>query len=390
MRRLQRARKRYLGQPSVFRRTALCAGAAVAAAIGSGLHAAQPTPGSSPAAHLLPVQQDRDSDFLSDREESAIGYSAFRPDQNGNETPDGIELAQRCAKVIEQLPWDYEITDPNQVHRWLAPTFGIETCPICGITVNMGPAGIRNPLLGLDIECPLIAVHYMSHGSFSHEGDVHSGRTNVPLLLRTLGVRYPHDPNAHELPLDYVVAPDGQLAPDGNDLDGDLLADREELATGLNLYSSDQNENLIPDGIDLARQCAEVIDGLPTRQPDDPGMDVLHKIDRSLRGIEYCEVCGVALNMGGWEIVNPKLNMPSVYLSRIACHYMACGSFSHHGDLHAGRVDIARLLAVLEMPRRCGDLGTLCGPGDLNRDCTVDFTDFGEFARRWLETSDPD
>jgi hypothetical protein len=37
------------------------------------------------------------------------------------------------------------------------------------------------------------------------------------------------------------------------------------------------------------------------------------------------------------------------------------------------------------MPRRCGDLGTVYPPGDLNKDCKVDIEDLAEFLEKWLE-----
>jgi len=50
----------------------------------------------------------------------------------------------------------------------------------------MGPAGVVNPQLGIDVYCPLIAIHYMKHGSFSYAGDVHNGRIHVAALVQAL------------------------------------------------------------------------------------------------------------------------------------------------------------------------------------------------------------
>jgi hypothetical protein len=47
------------------------------------------------------------------------------------------------------------------------------------------------------------------------------------------------------------------------------------------------------------------------------------------------------------------------------------------------------LTKILEMPRRCGDLGTIHLPGDSNKDCKVDFKDFAGLADKWLGCSDP-
>jgi hypothetical protein len=227
------------------------------------------------ADHQLPVRQDTDAYLLSNLEELAIGYNPFKADQNRNSILDGAELARRCADVINQLPWKEDVKDPNQTYKWCMVQRGIETCEICGEIVNMGPAGIANPRLGLEVDCPLIAIHYMEHGSFSYQGDLRKGRIDVPALLRALEIRYPYEPDAHKLPLDYVVLV--PLALDANDLDGDLLGDSEELDGGLNLYSYDQNANLVPDGVEFAKQCAAVIALLPVYQYNESGLAELHK-----------------------------------------------------------------------------------------------------------------
>jgi len=41
------------------------------------------------------------------------------------------------------------------------------------------------------------------------------------------------------------------------------------------------------------------------------------------------------------------------------------------------------------IPQECGDPGTSYEAGDINRDCTVDFRDFAEFANTWLRCTDP-
>lgn len=64
---------------------------------------------------------------------------------------------------------------------------------------------------------------------------------------------------------------------------------------------------------------------------------------------------------------------------------MGHGSFSYAASVHNGRIDIAALLQALEMPRRCGDLGTTFLAGDLNEDCQVGLTDIAELTERWLE-----
>lgn len=385
MRRLRRAQQKQAKKCKKFRRKAIAAGTAAVIALGAGASlnraiAGSPQgggPGDILDKHQVSVSQDADADLLSNREEIAIGYRPFKADQNRNEILDGVELSKRCAAVIEQLPWEDNVTDPTQTYKWLAPTFGLESCDICGATVNMGPAGIVNPRLGLRVDCPLIAIHYMEHGSFGYTGDVHKGRLDVAALLRALELRFPYEPDEHQLPVD------------GYDLDRDSLTDNEELAAGYNLYSADQDSDLTADGIELARQCAEVIDAIPVYEPYRSDVAELYKINFFQRGLEWCEICGESVNMGYWQVINPKIGL-SIEIPDIVCHYMGHGSFGYSGDVHGkGRIDVALLVRILEMPRRCGDLGTIYPAGDLNEDCRVDIDDLVVFFEQWLEHTEP-
>lgn len=376
MRRLRRAQQRYARERKIFKRQAVAAGAAAVITLGAGFVLNKGIAANVPDKHQLVVKQDADADLLADREEFAIGYKPFVADQNRNGTLDGLELAARCATIIAQLPWEAEAA-PDATYKWHAPQFGLETCEICGQTVNMGPAGIVNPRLGVEVKCPLIALHYMEHGSFSYAGDIQQGRIDVPALMRALELRFPQEPDEHQLP----VA--------GDDLDGDLLTDNEELAAGYNLYDADQDQDLTPDGIDLAQQCGQVIEALPVHEPNAPGVDELYKASFMQRGIELCEICGESANMGYWQVINPKLHY-SIEVPDIVCHYMQHGSFSYWGDRHGkGRIDVALLARILEMPRRCGDLGTIFAPADLNQDCKTDLADLAKLAERWLDSTEP-
>jgi len=335
--------------------------------------------------HRLPVDNDSDSDLLSDTEETAIGYQPFDDDQNKNSIQDGTELANRCGAIIDNLPWKEEAL-PGQTYKWLIPTYGNETCDICGETVNMGPAGIVNPILGIDVNCPLIATHYMQHGSFSYAGNHHNGRIDVPLLLRALEIRFPYEPNDHQLQL---------YTPDS---DGDLLDDNEELKSSLNMYDADQDNDITPDGIELAKQCAKVIEELPVWDGQGQEPNEIYTIRLECDGLEQCDICGQWIHMCGGKIVNPKLGlhypdandpMSTEFLPDLALHYMKHGSFSLAGSDHTGRVNIPLLMQVLEMPQQCGHLGTIYLPGDFNKDCKEDFSDFADFANKWLESTDP-
>ncbi|MBA7487064.1 hypothetical protein ES707_22626 [subsurface metagenome] len=367
---------------------AIAAGTAAAITLGAGV-SLNIALAHTPDEHELPVSQDADADLLANKEELAVGYRVFEPDQNRNEIPDGVELAKRCAADINELPWQNDAL-PGETYRWGPYLLGWDICDICGAEVPMGPAGIVNPRLGINVECYLMAIHYMEHGSFSHSGDASgTSRIDVPALLRALELRFPYDPNEHQLPLDYVVESVGQLAPDANDLDGDLLADSEELAAGYNLHDPDQDNDLTPDGIEFAKQCAEVIEGLPEWDfQGDPPTDEIYKACYFQYGLEQCDICGQIVNMGFWQVINPSLGL-SIDVYDITCHYMSHGSFSFAATWHNGRIDVPLLLKILEMPRRCGDLGTVYLPADLNEDCRVNFTDFIELADKWLESTDP-
>jgi hypothetical protein len=224
-----------------------------------------------------------------------------------------------------------------------------------------------------------MGAHYMEHGSFSYAASHHNGRPNIAELLRVVELQYPYDPNEH------------MLAVDGNDLDGDMLTDVEELACGYDLRDSDQDGDLLPDGIELAHQCCEVIELLPeySGEPGSVPPKVVYKEKYWLRGLEECHICGEAVNMGYWIIVNPILG-EQMEVPEISRHYMEHGSFCYSGDVHGkGRLDVALLVRLLEMPRKCGDLGTIFLPGDLNRDCKEDFGDVAEFGQMWLASTDP-
>jgi len=373
-----------------FRQRAIAAGTAAAITLGAGAGLNKALAKDKPdiATHQQPVSGDADADLLSGPEEAAIGYLPFTADQNRNETLDGAELAQRCASVINELPTlvpGSTMPIPNEPHKIQHALFGIERCDICGREVNMGGCEIVNPRVGLsypDPNDPLngtylpdLAVHYMEHGSFDCFGDVHRGRVDIARLLRVLELRYPNDPNEH------------QLAVEG-DLDGDMLTDAEELAAGYNIYDADQDDDLTDDGIELAKQCAEAVDSVPVFDPNGPEVNAIYKVNYLQRGLENCDICGTTVNMGYWEITNLRLGL-SINVPVLALHYMEHGSFSFSGDVHGtGRTDLALLVKILEMPRQCGDLGTIYSPADLNRDCRVDSDDFVIFSEQWLQYID--
>lgn len=359
----------------------MAGGAAAAIVVGTAARLDADGGNSLPDPHQFPVAKDADADLLSGPEEYSIGYEPFRADQNRNGVADGVELAKRCAVVIGDLP-EYDLEAPpglENPHKVIHRFYGLESCDVCGLVMGMDHWDIVNPKLGLTVPLPVMAAHYMEHGSFSYAASYHNGRARIAALLRAIEVQYPYDPNEH------------LLAVDGNDLDGDMLTDVEEMACGFDLRDGDQDGDLLPDGIELAHQCHEAMESLPEYigEPGSVPPNVLYKERFWLRGLEECHVCGETVNMGYWVIVNPTLRL-QIEVPDITRHYMEHGSFCYDGDVHgAGRLDVALLARVLEMPRMCGDLGTVFLPGDLNRDCKEDFRDVAEFGQEWLESTDP-
>jgi hypothetical protein len=128
----------------------------------------------------------------------------------------------------------------------------------------------------------------------------------------------------------------------GEDPDGDYLATWEEVILGSLPDVTDEDGNALPDGVDLACEIAELLDGLPTvPTPGSP-----YRIDHPAFGLETCASCGEQVNMGFIEVVGSPQGSP-VYVPYIAHHAMAHGSFSYEGDVHAGRVNVPLLHATL-------------------------------------------
>ncbi len=366
---------------------AFAAGTNPSVSLGTSLNKA--LAGYSPDNHQLQVSQDADADLLSNKEEIAIGYQPYTADQNRNQTPDGVELAQRCATVINELPSYIPGTMmpiPNRPYKIQHALRGVEFCDVCGQVIHMGGWEIIDPELNLrfpdpndaldETFLPDLAIHYMEHGSFDCLGSVHHGRVDIPRLMMVLETHFPYEPNEHQLSLE------------ASDFDGDFLTDNEELAAWYNLHNADQDNDLLFDGIELAKQCADVFDALPVCEPNVPAVNEPYKAQFFQRGIEICDVCGQTVNMGYWQVSNPRLGL-SIEVPGIVCHYMRHGSFSFSGNVHGkNRLNVPLLVKILEMPRRCGDLGTIYLSSDLNKDCKVDIEDLTEFVEKWLQDSE--
>jgi hypothetical protein len=347
MRRSRRVLRRKLRK---HRKRVLAAGTAAAITLSTQASIHKAAAGSVFDPHRLGVAADTDGDLLADSEEAALFYARSEADQNRNGVIDGVELAVLCAAAIKGLPLEAE-AGPGQTYKKEYPVYGMETCEKCGVVVNMGYFEIIVPGTTMAIGCPFISLHYMEHGSFSYAGDVHTGRVDVPALVRALDLRLAYIPDDHQL----TVA---------NDSDGDLLANEEEGAIGYGPFTADQNRNEIPDGVELAKRCADAVEQLPVYRWPSHGQaepNEIYKLESpAVDGMEYCHVCGELIYMGGWYIINPRLHLqypprpePDNYnwefLPELAIHYMQHGSFDYLGDVHTGRVEIDRLLRTLEL-----------------------------------------
>ncbi|MEW6742562.1 MAG: hypothetical protein AB1486_07370 [Planctomycetota bacterium] len=271
----------------------------------------------------LPVPGDSDQDLLLNREEESLGLDPYDPDQNGSRVIDGPEVAWMNDEVIDSLPlWNPGDPPPTEIVKTEFLMDGIETCDVCGAEVNMGFLRIYNPWKDLAIDIPFIGMHYLRCGSFSHDGSIHEGRVDVELLAAVLE-------DLHQLKVE-------------NDTDTDLLADAEELAIGTDPANPDENGDFVRDGLTLALRLLAGIDRLPYGPlPDEP-----YKVEHLAWGLENCEICGEAVNMGYLEVTDPVEGL-TVEIPFVGLHFMAHGSFSFDGTVHDGRVIVDRLFAIL-------------------------------------------
>jgi hypothetical protein len=191
----------------------------------------------------------------------------------------------------------------------------------------MGYVEIVNPLENLVIEVPYIALHYLEHGSFMYDGDVHSLSY---LNARKLNAVLEADGTWHRLALE----------PDDRDKDG--LADVDESYLGTDSTKVDTDFNGVVDGTQLSRAFAAVIDVLPREAQSDS----VYVEEHQVWGSETCARCGELVNMGFARVINPRENQ-WIDLPYIALHYMKCGGFGFDGTVHDGRVDPIKLATLL-------------------------------------------
>jgi hypothetical protein len=290
------------------------------------------TPGRARAdnTHWLPLSEgDGDGDYLTYAEEILLGTQCAVPIGD----PSGPQEAVRFAGLIQALPGT-----PSQTSCYAdsALAFGIETCHVCSGAINMGYVTVHNPLRDLSIDIPFIALHYMKHGSFSYDGSVHSGRVDVGLLKQVLS---PLDSDHHGVPTD-------------GDSDGDGLRDEYEPRFDSLIGEVDSNDNGLDDG-------AEAAEGLVAKLAKAPVVGWGQKIPRDMPyvqylemdGVETCDLCGMAINMGSVRIVNPSSRIEMTF-PIVGLHYLAHGRFAYRAGPISGEVDAARLKSLFSNFRR--------------------------------------
>ena len=119
--------------------------------------------------HMLSVADDSDADGLMDVEEAYFNTRTNIVDSNGNALPDGYDVAYKLWQEINALPRGAITNAPYVVE---AQAKGTVRCEICGEIINMGYLTVFNPVEETEVRMPLLAMHFMEHGSFAHDGDL--------------------------------------------------------------------------------------------------------------------------------------------------------------------------------------------------------------------------
>jgi hypothetical protein len=269
------------------------------------------------------VNEDDDSDRLDNNEEPLLSTDSLLPDTDGDSVEDGFQVAEELVAALGGLPREPRSDGPYLIEHKLR---GIETCTRCGHIMNMGWVEVVNPLENISLELPYITLHYMAHGGFVYEGDVHPTNRVIPSVVSTLVYGAG---SSHELPI-------------GGDSDGDGLSDAEEAQMYFMANDPDTDGDGVKDGPDLSAILHEVVAGLP----EGPLSDQTYVIHHLTFGIYECLVCGEQINMGFMEIVDP-VKGKSTSLSYYNDHFMTHGSFSTDRPGIYGRVEIIELADVI-------------------------------------------
>ncbi len=277
---------------------------------------------------LVSALSDDDNDQLENGEEPLLLTDPLDPDTDGDSLEDGPQVVEGLVATLSMLPREPREDGPYVTENKLR---GLETCDVCGETMNMGWITVINPLENISIDLPYIALHYLGHGGLGYSSDLHAGRT-LPTVLSS--VLYGTG-GAHRIPI-------------GNDSDNDGLTDDEELALGYEPYDEDTDHDGVPDGPDLSIFLSQIIETLP----EGPLPDGRYVIHFQTYGMYQCLTCGEFINMGWMDIHDPSSG-GCASLSYYNLHFMKHGSFStDRPDLY-GRKDPGELTSVLGISTGC-------------------------------------
>ena len=276
--------------------------------------------------HWLPLGAgDPDNDYLTYPEEVLLGthLNYFPQDSLA-----GPAKALEFKAIIDSLPIGSSDSTCYIIEH---PTYGMETCQVCGAVMNMGFIEIVNPMRGLSIQIPYMGLHFLENGSFSFDGTTNSGRIDIELLKEVLA----HYDTTH---FSIVTSNDG---------DNDGLNDGYEDDFGTQPNNPDTNGDQLVDGAEVAEELLEAISGLPVVVwPDEPPANSIYMEYWEQEGMETCDICGILMNMGGVRIVNPLENT-EISFPIIGLHYLAHGRFAYGGSRNSGEVDALQLAQIL-------------------------------------------
>ncbi len=279
----------------------------IAAAIA--LVAGTSLPAAAQDLHWLPAPDDIDQDYLAFAEEILSGTNWENADTDQNQVLDGVQISLLLSQLLDSPPSGV-VLEHHALH-------GLEDCRICGATVNMGHVTIRHTYRGISVDLPYIALHYLEHGCLQYDGTIHSGRVDLDALKRIL---FPSDP-AHLLPVP------------GEDPDTDGLTSEEEPALGTNPQNPDTDSDSLIDGPQAAESLLRLISELPRHEVS----DAPYMLEAWMDGVEQCEICGITLNMGFAEIVNPQEGL-SLVVPFVGLHTLAHGGFVYDGSYNDGHL----------------------------------------------------
>jgi len=257
----------------------------------------------------LPENLDHDQDYCFDHYETILGLNPIAADSDSNGVVDGLQKAKELFECYSDLPDTVQEDSPYITHMLM---WGLEQCCICDSMINMGCAEIINPLEELKLRIPYIALHhFLKHGSFQYDGDVHGMGTIDPALFEfILTSKGP----SHRLSIN-------------DDSDQDCVPDTSEPFIGTEEMISDTDDDGMIDGVSWALRYGSLIKSLPREKKEDQ----MYIIDYAMRGIIACPCCGESVNMGYLEIVNPIIN-DTLTVSYLQLHYMEHGGFLYDDE----------------------------------------------------------